>query len=699
MTQQSKPINQLVGTLLDDGIEITSLIGEGGMGVAYRARQEHLKRDICVKFMHPHMVSLDEWVARFKREAVTLSRLRSDHIVSVYFVGLYQGVIPYIAMELLDGQSMRDLLNDGDKKDWRWWSEIMIQVTDTLAMVHAEGIIHRDLKPDNIFICDTSEGPVAKILDFGLCTATTSSTGYETLTKTEDVIGSLCYMAPECFTGAQYSPAVDIYALGCIFHEALVGKPPFMADTSIAIAVMHTSKEMPPIKLPEVSPKEQNFLTNYIRTACHKVPDRRFQDCITMSDCLSAAARDGVLDLNNSEKGRQSGMNHARIIAPVAIAVSLVLACIIVGVVESRWQLIRSQNPVTIAHDAKMAILTKDYSKGLSLLSDCLKNRNLSAPQRAELLLLQGEARLATSKNMLAFGLPGTAAEGLLECFRLYTAELAKANQRHDKNSTAIILRNLQRALTMLNSTNSSANPNESAVNSAPFTSDTEKKLAAELVRIINSGQFFRESAIPLLETEALVISKYRGPKAKKAALALLQSATNPTESLEQVIEQLRLITELVNDPDFKNFNYQVMRKFVDTYPAVQVPLRQRLLQSLAGRDFVDDKDYRRGLRYSLECLQLAPEKGLNHQDSRTLMLAGYFSLRTHACRLLFSATRAIEAIRRIPAPSIKGAQDGESSTGRGATNSRDLAQNSARTQNSHSLEDSSVRSRANRKA
>lgn len=221
-------LDTLAGSIIDQDIILLELLGEGGMGVAYRARQKSLGRDLCIKFMRSELLRDSQSFERFKREAAALSQLNSAQIVKIYFIGVYKGY-PYMAMELLDGMSLRSFM----KKDVGWKRICLLfkLICEAMTEVHAAGFVHRDLKPDNVFIAEDADGDRVKILDFGLC----SGQELLKLTQTNEVLGSVHYMAPECFQQSQNSPLVDIYAIGCMLYEVLCGAPLFMDDSPIGI--------------------------------------------------------------------------------------------------------------------------------------------------------------------------------------------------------------------------------------------------------------------------------------------------------------------------------------------------------------------------------------------------------------------------------------------------------------------------------
>lgn len=203
--------------------EILSLVGKGGMGEVYRARDRRLGRELAVKVLPQDAVARGDALPRFEREARAASALNHPHILHIYDIGASEG-IHYIAMELVEGQTLRRSLAQGSSPELLQW---MIQVAEALAKAHGAGIIHRDLKPENIMI---TEDGYAKVLDFGLAKLLQTSepegddeTAMRSLATTPGlVMGTLRYMAPEQALGHEVDHRADIYSFGCILREAFV---------------------------------------------------------------------------------------------------------------------------------------------------------------------------------------------------------------------------------------------------------------------------------------------------------------------------------------------------------------------------------------------------------------------------------------------------------------------------------------------
>jgi Tol biopolymer transport system component len=272
------PIRLAPGTSLGP-YEIVALLGAGGMGEVYRARDQRLGRQVAVKIL-PDSVSEDpRRVARFEKEARALAALSHPNILAIHDFGRSDGRL-YAVTELLDGETLRDRMA-GEPMAWRKAAEIAAAIADGLASAHAAGIVHRDLKPENVFL--TSDGRL-KILDFGLAKSTepvsenavtvTSPSG-GAVSVDGEVVGTLSYMAPEQLRGQKVDGRTDIFALGSVLYEMLSGKRPFAGPTpaDTLSAILHG--EPHPLETSSVSPVPP-ALAGIVSRCLEKRPEDRF---------------------------------------------------------------------------------------------------------------------------------------------------------------------------------------------------------------------------------------------------------------------------------------------------------------------------------------------------------------------------------------------------------------------------------------
>jgi serine/threonine protein kinase/tetratricopeptide (TPR) repeat protein len=274
--------------------QILSLIGVGGMGEVYRARDARLRRDVAIKVLPAQLTQDATALARFEREGQAVAALSHPNILAIHDVGTDQG-IGYVVTELLDGESLSERLKRGPVP-WREAVRITTAIANGLAAAHEKGIVHRDLKPGNVFL--TSDGQV-KILDFGLARRTTTSSALVqsassdavSVTESGVVVGTIGYMSPEQLCGEPADERSDIFSLGCVLFEMVTGQRAFARQTAAeTIAAILSADQSPPRS---ASPNVPDALSRVIRRCLTRDASERFQsarDLVTDLDTVSSAS-------------------------------------------------------------------------------------------------------------------------------------------------------------------------------------------------------------------------------------------------------------------------------------------------------------------------------------------------------------------------------------------------------------------------
>jgi serine/threonine-protein kinase len=258
-----------VGKVIDGRYEIQQRVGEGGMGVVYKARQMSIDRVIALKMLNQQMQGDQTWVQRFYNEAKACSRLQHPNTIRMFDFGQTQDGRLFMTMEFLDGQSLRDALQRGPIAPQRV-IKILIQCCASLAEAHSIGIIHRDIKPDNVFLLNMAGSPdFVKLLDFSVAKL---MEGDRMKTQAGVVFGTPQYMSPEQGRGMPLDPRSDLYALGVLAFEMLSGDVPYNDDNPMTVIQMHLHGQVPP--LPDSVPYS---VQNVVRRAMEKDPARRYQ--------------------------------------------------------------------------------------------------------------------------------------------------------------------------------------------------------------------------------------------------------------------------------------------------------------------------------------------------------------------------------------------------------------------------------------
>jgi serine/threonine protein kinase len=307
------------GEVVDERFQLGELLGEGAVGQVYKALDLTTKKEVAVKIWST--ASLDEQtMGRFQRETRALETLAHPNIIDVFGYGAFKKR-PYVAMELLRGQTLDQLL-DGQPLEPALAQKLTSQMLDALAFAHELQVLHRDLKPENIYVTETDKGEkVVKILDYGLAKFMTGDTGAlsnSKLTVAGMVMGSPLYMAPEQALGEAVDLRADVYAAGCVFFEMLTGQPPFLADTAMQLIVAHTRAPIP--KLEETYERLALLpgVQAIVDKALAKKPDDRYPDAGEMFEAFQALPAP-LAYLRSTAKGKAKPAAPA---APGTVAMS-----------------------------------------------------------------------------------------------------------------------------------------------------------------------------------------------------------------------------------------------------------------------------------------------------------------------------------------------------------------------------------------
>ncbi len=341
----------LLGQVIAERYRVTGTLGKGGMGLVYRAEHVLMHKSVAIKVLHRELGWLPEVVARFEREAIAAGRLDHPHVATAMDFGRLEDGSFYLVLEFVQGTSVADLLDGGVVPEARA-ARIASQICDALAAAHQAGIVHRDLKPENIMLVDRpGEGDFVKVLDFGIAKVAMDDTAEEDrtghlLTRRGTVFGTPQYMAPEQAAGELVDHRCDLYTVGLILYEMLVGYAPFRDDDVGKVLTMQIKTPAPP--LPDFVDPELSAITmkllekdpaDRIQTAAevrglledvlHRIaPREMFSSVSIVSDVRRSSAdtaRPGVLDAPGVEPGapgRRSSRGRGVAIAVVVVGIA-----------------------------------------------------------------------------------------------------------------------------------------------------------------------------------------------------------------------------------------------------------------------------------------------------------------------------------------------------------------------------------------
>ena len=269
----------LIGKRLSGRYKVLEMIGGGGMANVYLAHDMILDRDVAVKMLRLDFANDEEFIRRFRREAQSATSLAHPNIVNIYDVG-EENDLYYIVMEYVEGQTLKQYIQQNSSLQVEKTIEIMKQLTSAISHAHQNQIVHRDIKPQNILVDRFSN---VKITDFGIAMALSATS----ITQTNSVLGSVHYLSPEQARGGMANKKSDIYSLGIVMFELLTGRLPFSGESAVSIALKHLQSETPSVR--RWNPNIPQSVENIVLKATAKDSFHRYNSVEEMEEDLRTA--------------------------------------------------------------------------------------------------------------------------------------------------------------------------------------------------------------------------------------------------------------------------------------------------------------------------------------------------------------------------------------------------------------------------
>jgi len=311
---------------LPDQFEILECLGEGGVGLVYKAKDLFSKRIVAIKVLRPG--ASPETIRRFQRESQAAAALQNPNAAQVYQFSIIDDT-PFLVMEYVDGLTLRAKLDKDKVLSQSETLSVTKCICSALANAHSAGVIHRDLKPSNIVVIESDDGPIkAKVLDFGIAKIIEDENAVR-LTQTGEVFGTPLYMSPEQLRGEKVDARCDIYSLGAVIYECLAGVPPHMADT--AFAIMHKRLGEPPKSFASLGKTVSSEIERITFKCLEIEPDKRYGSVVELfSDIERFQRANDITRFFLNVKNRSAHLGTGKM--PERKAVGLLLACVCLAV-------------------------------------------------------------------------------------------------------------------------------------------------------------------------------------------------------------------------------------------------------------------------------------------------------------------------------------------------------------------------------
>lgn len=332
---------------------VLSVLGQGGMGIVFKARSEGLDRDVAIKMLNPQNTGDTQTMQRLRLEALAATKFDHPNVVKVYNLGMHCE-LPFIVMEYVEGRTLTEILEERERLALAEFYDIFRQLLDALDCIHNAGFMHRDIKPSNILV---TTGGIAKLMDFGIVKQLETVTE-QRVTQTGAMVGSPWYMSPEQCAAGAIDARSDIYSVGCTMYQALSGKPPFGGENTLEVMYKHLHEQADTLS-GAVDPK----IADVVAKAMSKDPTQRFQSAQEFKEALHSC-RTG--DYNVISRSRKSKRGKPPKLVLLLSCAAFIAVCIAAPFTQQLFRVQERGIPLNTAliraHELQLQIEDQDHT-------------------------------------------------------------------------------------------------------------------------------------------------------------------------------------------------------------------------------------------------------------------------------------------------------------------------------------------------
>ncbi len=366
-------VQEQLDDLFSTNYEFLGTIGTGGMSVIYKARQLMLDKTVAIKMLHSHLLN-ENSIMRFQREAKAASSMKHPNVIAVHDFGISKQGQPYMVMDFIDGKTLAELLSEKGALPLPEAMDIFLAVCAALEHAHQNNLLHRDLKPSNIMLRDAEDGYDVFLVDFGIAKIIDTESGgiAQQLTQTGEVMGSPLYMSPEQCMGKKLDQRSDIYSLGCILYEAVVGVPPHRGETMLETIFKHLNESAVPLQDVRTDITFPDAFEDLVMKLLATHPDDRIQTITEVKQTLLAIQAGALRGSGLAKAPVPFKLNLSK--SKMFLAVGVLLATVGLMALTFAINKLNDAERLKAAADAQMLGDSKDKNNKVQSAAESVKS-------------------------------------------------------------------------------------------------------------------------------------------------------------------------------------------------------------------------------------------------------------------------------------------------------------------------------------